>query len=157
MRFLLLLSAIVSAPMSFAATYSQFFFGGRAIVMITAKDAMGRADDDGERLFKGMNVKEQDSVIGPGKGIVSLGRDFNLSCAIRQGVGTECSIVVNSSGDMRVDDAAGRIEYHTTLENADVLSAKFLLDEDGKFDYETHDGRIIISSRPGSFKFIYTK
>jgi hypothetical protein len=157
MRFLFLLSAIFSATTSFAATYSQFFFGGRAIVMITAKDPMGRADDDGERMFKGMNVEEQDSVIGPGKGIVSTDRDFNLSCAIRQGVGTECSIVVNSSGDMKIDEAAGRIEYRATLEKADVLSAKFLLDEDGKFDYETHDGKVIIMSRPGSFKFIYSK
>lgn len=153
----LVLSLSLISPAASGATRSQFFFGGRALVMITAKSQTGQADDDGARLYKGMNVEERDSLFGPGKAVASSAGDFSLSCTVRQGIGTECSLVVNQSTDMTVDESAGRIDYHVTGERADVLSARFLLSDAGRFEYETHDGRFIITAAPGSFRFNYTK
>jgi hypothetical protein len=136
-----------------AVTRSMFPLpGNRAIIMIAAKSMDGSSDLDGWKLFQLLNLPVQDSPIGPGKGFATANRDLNISCANRTGIGTECSLVINSSPRAQISALEKKIQYQMTDSELNSLKEKFFIHGDGCLSYTTQDNKLSLSFTDGGFE-----
>ena len=81
---------------SYSAVKAQFFGVQTMLNIISA------GDSDPLDLFNLMNVPIQNSIMGPGKAIVSLDKIFNFVCAV-QGNENKCSIIIKASPKAHAD------------------------------------------------------
>lgn len=105
-----------------------------------------------------MNVPEQPSIIGPGKAIVTEGKELNFVCGKRNGK-TTCSITLNMKGPrgpewIRLEPATKRMHFRATGADAAALFPQIFTDQ-GKFEFTSVDGKFFLSVHEDHFEIRY--
>lgn len=150
----LLLSAAGSAE---AVTNAQFFIGNQqAMITLVPSTAGGASDADSRLLLQSMNVPLQNSPTGPGKGLYSQDRIFNLACGTYND-GIHCTVVIQASAQSQLDSRRKIIRYNTQGPDADQLRQLFFLDANEQFQFFTSDRRLQIHAKPGQFSLLYNQ
>ena len=145
MRILFL--GILFSLNSWAATKVQFFPGNyTAMIVIT--------ENDGDQMLRSMNVPWQNSSSGPGKGLFSSDRVFNLACGQRPD-GVTCSIVVQKSSVTRIDSSNQEIIYQVSGEDAKNLISLFVYNSAKGFSYQSSDKKLSIDANVEQFSMRY--
>src|SRR5690606_31516465 len=96
-------------------------------------------------LYRAMNVPIQDSVMGPGKGIVAANKALNFTCGIRNGSIYECSILLQRSAFTEIDFFNKTAKFEVRGEIAEELRQKFYLYA-GEFHFKSSDNVLKIDS-----------
>lgn len=146
-----------------AACHSVFNFGMFASIMIQNPDG-GFPDGDADLLWKSMNVPEQDSNLGPGKSIVSAGKEINFICVNRGGDGKQmtCTLTFNSRGPnasrwLKMDSSARTIHVLVQGAEASFFTEKFHLPSDngGPLLFRSNDQKFALVVQAGRFEIFY--
>lgn len=151
MKIALILIITLMSSLSFSATRMRFFIGDRnSIAFITPTDIYGNADSDSTDLYQVMNVPEQDTMLGKGKGIVSTDSDFNLVCSeYRQ----QCQVILNKSPNTIISTSKKYMSFSVTGEEAARLTQMFKLNERGEAYFKTVDNLFRFSGNSKNFTF----
>ncbi len=131
------------------------FFGVGAMIQLIPQNPGGAADSDSLDLYKAMNVPVQETMLGPGKAIQSPDQALNLSCAIRNNISHECSIVLNRSKYLRLDPINKKIKFHITGTMADEIRRKFFLTNE-EFHFKSTDSLFLMEAVGNSFTLLYS-
>ena len=115
---------------------------------------MGSSDLDFADLYAAMNVPEQDTSIGKGKGIKTTDKSFTLVCSRDRSI---CQIVLNLSPDVDISPARGYMSYRVNGAPAIVLAQQFKLDQDGELFYMTSDRHLRLHATAQSLIFEASK
>ena len=135
-----LLIALLFTGISNAATQVQFIPIGRAIVTILGSDAVD--------LFDLMNVPEQNTMLGPGKGISTNSQDMNFSCGTQTSRGPMCSIVFNSSSRSKVSSTKRTITFKMTGSEAQEMLNLWRIND----EFITEDQKMRIKTTSNAFQ-----
>ncbi|MBY0554695.1 hypothetical protein K2P97_09210 [bacterium] len=151
MKTILILIITLLSSLSFSATRMRFFVGDRnAIVFITPTDVYGNTDSDSTDLYQIMNVPEQDTMLGKGKGIVSADSDFNLVCGeYRQ----QCQVIINKSPNTIISASKKYMSFTATGDEAERLTNMFKLNDRGEAYFQTIDKLFRFSGNSKNFTF----
>jgi hypothetical protein len=152
---LILLVILSFLDISAAAATKAHFFGIQAMVQIVSAEASGNADQDGVEVYRSMNVPIQDTVIGPGKAIITPDKVLRFTCGIRNSSIYECSILIQRSAASRLDPIGKKIEYRLQGTEAEFVRNLFYLNQ-GEYHFKSTDGLMKMDVSPGSFVFIYS-
>lgn len=139
----------------FAGARATFPIGAQQVLINIAGGQYEGPDADAAELYRRMNVPPQDSFVGPGKSIVSEDKNFNLVCGVRNGQGTQCSIVLKRSSDVQINPAKKYAKYFVQGALARALSEKFTLNQDGQMVLETADGKFKLAMNSDNFLVEY--
>jgi hypothetical protein len=130
------------------------FLGLQAMIQLIPSDASGANDLDSVNVYRAMNVPIQDSVLGPGKAIVTNDRILNFICAVRNNSGYECTIFLQRGSMVEMDPLKKIIKYQVSGALADELRLKFFLNQQ-QYKFTSTDGLFRIEAVPGSFTVYY--
>ncbi|GIL18730.1 MAG: hypothetical protein BroJett040_24810 [Oligoflexia bacterium] len=151
MKSILILISLCFSLQAFGVPRATFPIGGQQVLIVIAGGQYEGPDTDAAELYRRMNVPPQDSFIGPGKSIVTEDKNFNFVCSIRQGQGTQCSIVLKRSENVQINPAKKYARYYVQGAQAKTLSEKFTLNQDGQWLFETVDGKFKMAINSDNF------
>lgn len=155
MKFLILsisflLSSLVSS-FGYSATRLQFFIGDRnSMAVLTPTDVYGNSDSDSADLYQIMNVPEQDTMLGKGKSIVSVNRDFNLVCGEYR---NQCQVILSKSADTLISGSNKHMRFAVSGTAALGLAEQFKLNSKGEAYFRTTDKYFLITGNANTFLF----
>lgn len=155
-KFLLGLFLLMVQTKTFAITTAQFFIGNQQAMINIVSQSPGKAPDkDAQILFDGMNVPLQNSPTGPGKGLYSSDRNFNLACGFYNG-NQHCTIVIRASADSSIDSRNKGVAYNVKGLIAAELNHLFFQNTKSGFEFVSTDRKLGFSSSPNEFSLIYS-
>lgn len=131
------------------------FFGVGAMIQLLPQNPGGPVDSDSFDMYRSMNVPTQDTMLGPGKAIQTADRSFNLSCAIRNNISHECSLVLNRSSHLQLDMINKKIKYQLSGIAADEIRQKFFIKNE-EFHFRSTDGVFSVDATVGHFLLLYS-
>jgi hypothetical protein len=144
MKFVTLIFTLIF-PLIFSSTAfswtTKTYFINRMMVNVSSQHPDGTIDDDAAHLFELMNVRTQDSFMGPGKAIITDNRDFNMTCGTRQGQGPMCSFIFNASS--RASILPSTVSYKMSADDANRMSHLWKLNNSA-LEWVSDDGKLKI-------------
>lgn len=144
-RWIIFASALLASA-AHAETQTQFFPGNfNAMAYVRAQ-----GDNDPTSLYQVMNVPPQNSMLGVGKVIITVSRDFNLTCSQGQNL---CSIILNHSDRVKILSQQKIMSFSVEGAEADQLGAQFAL-KSGQFEWLSTDHKMRITATSGHFEFL---
>ena len=143
-NFLLSSLVLIIAFKAQAITSVNFFLGGQAMVNVVSSSMDGHTDQDPVELYKMMNVPPKNSIMGPGKAIVTDNRDLNMTCGTPPGRGATCSFVFQGSSRTQLNPLSKTVSFRATGSDAVRLS-KLFVTNDGKLEFISSDRMLRIS------------
>lgn len=147
--------SLIFSSSCFAATRLQFFIGDRnAMALITPADSSGNSDSDSSDLYQVMNVPEQDTMLGKGKSIISVDRDFNLICGEYR---NQCQVILNRSPHVLISGLKKQMSFIITGDAAARLTEQFKLNSKGEAYFMTTDKLFRLSGSASTFIFEATE
>jgi hypothetical protein len=138
-----------------ARTNSYFSFtGDRVMINIQSGHTFTPVqDDDAIRLYDGMNVLPENSVMGKGKKI-SMREALTLIVADRGRGAYDGTIMLYQSQGIRIDGLHKIVEAHWTGADAEALFQKFN-STNSVFDFVSADGKLRLRATPSDFHLDY--
>ena len=141
--------SLFSVPL-FAGTKAHFFNLNTQAMIVIANNALeGGADPDAELLYSLMDVPPQNSLIGPGKAIVTSDKDFNLTCGVRNNKLTECNFIFKKSGRVDINGSNRSIVYEISGDEGRHLAQKFVKNQGDHFAFQNSDSTLNILAHSG--------
>ena len=147
----ILLSFLITTGAS--ASCRSVFVGGFG--SLTIANPPGGSDDDATRLWNALDIPSQNSSLGPGKPMVSSGKEINFICVDRGGNGKQmtCTITFNPMGPKsgawtRIDSISKKIHFQVEGSEAAFFTEKWHTQQ-GEFRYKTEDGKFSLLVSPG--------
>ena len=155
-RIYFLLAAVVGlGSIGRASTQAQFFFGNQQVMLsVKPTDTNGNFEKDSQELINSMDVPWQSSPMGPGKGLFSSDRIFNLTCGQRP-EGYLCTFVIRSSAATRIDSSHKQVEYRVSGVEAENLAKLFVHNNSLGFSFMSTDRQLLITSNEHEFILRY--
>jgi len=156
----MLLSSVVSMAAN-AATRMILSPAGQAIMTVSSP-SMGAGDDDAQILWDVMNVPPQDSMMGPGKAIVTAGKELNFICNLRGGKIPFCTVTLNQRGPrgqewITLDPAGKKARFLITGDEALALGQKLNLNADGTLKILSSDNKLMLEYQPSRLEILYSE
>ena len=156
---LLFVSAV--SPTAQAACRVIIAPSGQGIATITSP-SMGGGDDDAQILWDLMNVPPQDSIMGPGKAIVTAGKELNFICNLRGGSIPFCTITLNAKGPrgsewITLDPARKSARLLMTGDEAAAIAQKLHLAADGTLKYVSSDNKLLLQYHSSTLEILYSE
>lgn len=146
MKYLISVLILSLTQLSLAATTFKFLpLNMNALVMIR-----GNQDNDFADLYKIMNVPEQDSSLGKGKGLKSSDKGFTLTCSLDK---TQCQVILNKSAHVVIDPAKKYLSFKDNAALGEELKKLFVLSSNGELHYLTSDKMFRIDIDANGFSF----
>lgn len=151
MKLTFILICSLFSQLAFSSTRLQFFIGDRnAMALITPTDVYGTPDSDSSDLYQMMNVPEQDTMLGKGKAIISVDREFNLVCGQYK---SQCQVILSKTPKTIISSAKKHMRFIATGDEAAALTALFKLNSKGEAYFMTSDKKFHLAGDTQYFIF----
>jgi hypothetical protein len=146
MKYFIFIALVFLFNNSFAATTFRFLpLNRNAMAMIRSS-----VDNDFADLYSLMNVPEQDSSLGKGKGLKSADKGFTMTCSRDKAL---CDVILNQSVGVKIDPAAKCMSFSAMGNSAEEMKKLFVQNSKGEVHYLTSDNLFRINADNGTFVF----
>ncbi len=154
-RFVLVLISLFFQVSVFARTNSYFTVTGDRVMVNIRSGYAFTPDDDAQRLYAGMNVVPENSVMGKGKKI-STGESMTLIVADRGKGQFDGTIMIARGQGVEINPIQKTVVVHYSGSEAEALSTQFNGDG-GIYEFVSADGRLKIHSEGSEFTLVYSE
>jgi hypothetical protein len=145
MKAILLFSLMISAAAQAATTFQFLPLNMNALVIVR-----GSGDNDFSDLYKLLNVPEQDTTLGKGKGLKTEDKGFNMACSLDKAM---CQVVLNKGPQVVIDPAKKYMSYRVEGEAARALADLFVKNSADELHFITSDRLFRLHYADGIFVF----
>lgn len=154
MKFILA-TLIVLIGSGAQALTSGRFLGQQFMINIATKSYDGSVDELPQKIFEGMNVPVQDSILGPGKALKAPEKILNFICANRTGSGGyTCMLLIHSSEWAQLGAKKASLRIQGDL--AQSLAAQFHLNQ-GVLVFSNSEGTLEIKVTPNELNIRFAE